>query len=183
MPEFVQEETEDFLVQFEKIAELRGWPEEEWALLVQTRLKGKAREAYAGLGIEKCSDYKVVKEAILQTVKVNSEVCRQCFRDIGKTQNNTYLEVAREIVLKCDKWLKSEDVKSKEDVIQLLMLEHFRNILKPKLKFEIMKLDIKNVIEAGRKADQLVVAYGLSKGASKSNQRWANSSTNSWRGK
>ena len=34
VPNFVENEAEDFFLQFEKVTELKGWPEKEWALLV-----------------------------------------------------------------------------------------------------------------------------------------------------
>merc|ERR1712035_215910 len=42
VPEFVEGEEEDFFLQFEKNAKLRNWDESEWALLVQSKFKGKA---------------------------------------------------------------------------------------------------------------------------------------------
>ena len=121
---------------------LRNWPEEEWALLVQTKLKSKAREAYAGMNVNRCNDYQVVKETVLQTVRVDLEIYRQRFRYVKKSPSCTYLKMARECSFKFHKWLKAENVNEKEDLWQLIMLEHFRYNLKPDLRYEIMKFDI-----------------------------------------
>ena len=103
VPDFVENEAENFFLQFEKVAELKGWPEEEWALLVQIKLKGRARESYNGLTVKECRDYALVKEAVLSTMRVDPEVYRQKFRGVRKSYNGTYLEMARECTLKLEK--------------------------------------------------------------------------------
>ena len=64
LPKFVEGEEEDFFTQFEKMAQLRKWQKADWALLVQIKFKGKAREAYACLDLAESADYDVVKEAV-----------------------------------------------------------------------------------------------------------------------
>ena len=44
---------------------------------------------------------------------------------------------------------------------QVILLEHFKNNVRPNMKFEIMRADVWTVMEAGRKADQLEAAYGV----------------------
>ncbi|KAK3886585.1 hypothetical protein Pcinc_009233 [Petrolisthes cinctipes] len=169
--EFMDEEAENFFIQFEKIATLREWPEEEWALLVQTKLRGKAREAVASLNVEECREYWVVKEAVLQTAIVDPEVYRRRFRDVKMLPNQTHLEMARECILKYGKWKKAECVRRIEEVDQMVMMEQFMNNLKPEMKYEIVRLDIKDILEAGRKADQLKTVHGSSKDSTESKGR------------
>ena len=73
---------------FEKVAKLRKWQKAEWAMLLQIKLKGKAR-AYACLDIGESTDYDVVKEAVLRTAELDPEVYRRKFRDIRKLPNIT----------------------------------------------------------------------------------------------
>lgn len=95
LPEIIEEEAEDFFIQFEKIANIKGWNENDWAILVQSKFKGKAREAYACLSMEECTDYKAVIEAVLKTVEMDPEVYRRRFRDMKKVSGQTHLEMAR----------------------------------------------------------------------------------------
>ena len=41
LPEFVEDEEEDFFAQFEEVTKLRKWHKAEWAMLVEIKLKGK----------------------------------------------------------------------------------------------------------------------------------------------
>ena len=159
LPKFVEGEEEDFFTQFEKMAQLRKWQKADWALLVQIKFKGKAREAYACLDLAESADYDVVKEAVFRTAELDPEVYRRKFRDIKKLPNMTYLEMARHCSIKFEKWLKSKTVQTPEQLKQLMLLEHFYNQLYGNTRYEISKENIDNVFDAGRKADQLSEAY------------------------
>ena len=67
LSEFVEGEEEDFFIQFQEVAQLRKWKKAEWALLVQIKLRGKTKEAYACLDVGESGDYDVVKEVALRT--------------------------------------------------------------------------------------------------------------------
>ncbi|KAK3872950.1 hypothetical protein Pcinc_021974 [Petrolisthes cinctipes] len=53
----------------------------------------------------------------------------------------------------------------------MVMIEQFMNNLKPEMKYEIVRLDIKDILEAGRKADQLKIVHGSSKDSTESKGR------------
>lgn len=67
VPKFVEKEADDYFAHFERTALNMGWPQECWAMLLQTALSGKAQKTYAALPAEDCADYEVVKEAILKS--------------------------------------------------------------------------------------------------------------------
>ena len=85
VPEFVESEEESFFLQFEKNAKLRGWDESEWALLVQSKFKGKAKEAYVSLSDHEAGDYDSIKEAVLRSIRLSPGVYRERFRNVKKT--------------------------------------------------------------------------------------------------
>ncbi|KAK3889158.1 hypothetical protein Pcinc_006734 [Petrolisthes cinctipes] len=41
LPEYIESEAEHFFLQFEKIAEMRGWDQADWAFLVQSKIYGQ----------------------------------------------------------------------------------------------------------------------------------------------
>lgn len=51
----------------------------------------------------------------------------------------TYLELARECAMKADWWIKAADVKSKEELFQLVVMEHFRGNLPSDMQYEVIK--------------------------------------------
>lgn len=163
VPEFVEGEEEDFFLQFEKTAKLREWDESEWALLVQSKFKGKAREAYVSLSDQEAGNYEMIQEAVLKSTRLSPGVYRERFRNVKKRPGSTYLEMARECCLKLDRWMKAEGVKTVDEMREVFLMEHFLDQTPPNLKYELISHSVKDVMEAGRKADSYVEAHGLSK--------------------
>ncbi|XP_063601112.1 uncharacterized protein LOC134777204 [Penaeus indicus] len=161
LPEFIEEEAEDFFIQFEKVAKIKGWDESDWAVLIQSKFKGKAREAYVCLSIEESTDYRTVKEAVLKTVEKDPEVYRRRFRDIKKVSGQTHLEIARICGMKFDRWCKSEEVNTMGELRELILLEHFKSIVPPDIRYEIGKSRVRNLMDAARLADHIEVAHRM----------------------
>ena len=65
-PPFQEKEMDKYFLHFEKIAENLKWPKENWTLLLQSVLIGKARELYTQLSVAQASDYDAVKELLLK---------------------------------------------------------------------------------------------------------------------
>lgn len=164
VPEFVEGEEENFFLQFEKTARLRKWDEDDWALLIQSKFKGKAREAYVSLSDDEGGDYECIKEAVLKSTRLSPGVYRERFRNVKKRPGDTYLEMARDCCLKMDRWMKAENVNTREEMREVFLLEHFMHQVPPNLRYELISHEVKDVMEAGRRADNYCEALGLSKG-------------------
>ena len=63
VPPLNESEVDKYFQQFERVAQNLKWPTDQWPLLLQSVLKGKAQEAYTALPISKCVDYNCVKNA------------------------------------------------------------------------------------------------------------------------
>ncbi len=168
MPNFVEGEEEKFFIQSEKkkkTAKLRGWDENDWALLVQSKFEGKARVAYVNLS-EEASDYEVVMEAVLGSTRQSPGVYREKFRRITIRLGVTYLGLAREVDLKLDRWLKattSEKPTTSEEIKAVMQMEQFMSQLPLSLKYELVSHNVKDVMEAGRRADNYCAIHGLNR--------------------
>ncbi len=60
---------------------MRGWDENDWALLVQSKFEGMAREVYVNLSERDARDYEAVKEAVLGSTLLCPSVYREKFCD------------------------------------------------------------------------------------------------------
>ena len=80
VPPFQEKEVDKYFLHFEKVAENLKWPKEQWTLLLQSVLIGKAREIYTQLGVEQSHHYETVKELILKSYELVPEAYRQKFR-------------------------------------------------------------------------------------------------------
>ena len=96
-----------------KIAENLKWPKENWTILLQSVLTGKARAVYIQLSMGQSSSYETVKEMILKSYELVLEAYRQQFRNCRKNFDQTYLEFAR---------IKEQPF----DIRQLLLIEEFK---------------------------------------------------------
>ena len=79
VPVFREAEVDKYFLHFEKVAKSLKWPEEEWTLLLQSSLVGKAREVYSALSIDDSAQYDIVKSAILKAYELVPEAYRQKF--------------------------------------------------------------------------------------------------------
>ena len=71
-------------------------PTDQWPLLLQSILKGKAQEAYTALSISECVDYNCVKNAILKVYELVPEAFCQKFRNYCKQKSQTHVEFDHE---------------------------------------------------------------------------------------
>ena len=164
VPVFHEAEVDKYFLHFEKVARSLKWPEEEWTLLLQSSLIGKAREVYSALSIDDSAQYDVVKSAILKAYELVPEAYRQKFRNTTKTDNQTYVEFARVKESLFDRWCTSKDID--EDFVklrQLVLVEEFKNCVSRNVKTYLDEKKAENLKEAAVLADDYVLTHkGLS---------------------
>ena len=54
VPPFNKSEIDKYFQHFERVAQNLKWPADQWPLLLQSALKGKAQEAYTALPVSVC---------------------------------------------------------------------------------------------------------------------------------
>ena len=91
VPKFEEANVDGYFAHFERTALNLGWPREYWSMLLQTELSGKAQRAYATLPTENCTDYDLVKAAVLKSFELVPEAYRQKFRTQRKTKKNSLM--------------------------------------------------------------------------------------------
>jgi len=158
LPKLVSEqETETFLVTFEKIAYLNKWPKENWASVLQTQLKGKGLKVFSELSLEECQDYEKLKKAILTAYELCPEVYRKRFRAFKKVSTETHADFAFKLTQAFKLWLHS--VKTWDNVELLretFLMEQFLESMPAELKLWLADRDPKTLDEMSRLADQFV---------------------------
>ena len=103
------------------------WPKENWTLMLQSVLIGKARDVYTQLSVRQSSSYETVKEMILKSYELVPEAYRQQFRNCRKNFDQTYVEFARIKEQLFDKLCSSKKAGHDFDKIrQLLLIEEFK---------------------------------------------------------
>lgn len=64
---------------FERVADIRGWPDAECTIMLQCVLNGKAQEAYSALSVTDSLSYASVKAAVLKVHEMVPEAYCQWF--------------------------------------------------------------------------------------------------------
>ncbi|XP_069177613.1 uncharacterized protein [Procambarus clarkii] len=145
LPTFDPLEAEAFFRHFERIATLKEWPEEDWAVLVQSRLTGEAREAYNMLDIKECAIYNTIRSAVVLSYRPTPEVYMKGFRDCTRASGSHVIVTHRLHV----------------ELKQLIVMEKFMLKLHLELKVRVKKAGIKDLKAAVDRSDMQEEALQL----------------------
>lgn len=115
-----------FFFVFERLADARNWSDQDCTLMLQCVLTGKAQEAYAALTSEVCKNYVKVKAAVLKAYELVLEAYRQLFRNWRKSDRQTHVEFAQDLVVQFSRWCSASNVESFEELCNLVVLEQFK---------------------------------------------------------
>ncbi|XP_054832513.1 zinc finger protein with KRAB and SCAN domains 7-like [Eublepharis macularius] len=127
------EDAKAFLASFEHVAQACQWPREEWAARLLPALSGEAQRAFDSLEARDREDYGKVKAAILRGEANRMEMLRQHFRQFRLREVEDPRRIYSQLQELCCRWLRPER-HSKEEILELLILEQFLAILPPKLQ-------------------------------------------------
>ena len=126
VPPFNESDIDKYFQHFERVAQNLKWPADQWPLLLQSVLKGKAQEAYTALPISECVDHNCVKNAILKAYELVPEGYHQKFRNYQKQESQTHIEFAHEKEVYFDIWCNSKKVGTDFEKLRALKLKEFK---------------------------------------------------------
>ncbi|XP_034963317.1 zinc finger protein 566 isoform X2 [Zootoca vivipara] len=151
------EDAKAFLVSFEQVAKACRWPRGEWAARLLPALSGEADEAFRSLEARDREDYGKVKAAILRGAALRTEAERQHFRHFCCQQVEDPRRIHLQLQDLCHQWLKPER-RSKEQILELLVLEQFLASLPPSLQSWIRAGGPESCSQAVALAEEFLVA-------------------------
>ncbi|XP_013914140.1 PREDICTED: uncharacterized protein LOC106542825 [Thamnophis sirtalis] len=140
------DDAKSFLISFEQVAEACQWPKTEWVARLLPALTGQAREAFNSLENGDQEDYGKVKAAIMRAAAFKMEAQRQHFRRFRYHEVEDPQRVYRRLRELCHQWLKPER-HTKEQILELLILEQFLAILPPEIQSWVRECDPENWIQ------------------------------------
>ncbi|XP_054831586.1 zinc finger protein with KRAB and SCAN domains 1-like isoform X2 [Eublepharis macularius] len=135
------EDTKVFLDSFEQVAQACQWPREEWAARLLPALSGEAQQAFSSLEARDKKDYGKVKAAILRREANRMETLRQHFRQFRYREVEDPRRIYGQLRELCHRWLRPER-HSKEQILELLILEQFLAILPQEVQSKIRARDL-----------------------------------------
>nr|XP_056720363.1 zinc finger protein 436-like [Euleptes europaea] len=146
-----------FLTSFEQVAKACQWPREEWAVRLLPALSGEAQQAFSSLEARDREDYGKVKAAILRGEANRMEALRQHFRQFRSREVEDPRRIYSQLQELCCQWLRPER-HSKEQILELLILEQFLAILPPELQSWIRAGGPENCTQAAALVDDFLLS-------------------------
>uniref|UniRef100_A0A674PAM1 Gypsy retrotransposon integrase-like protein 1 n=1 Tax=Takifugu rubripes TaxID=31033 RepID=A0A674PAM1_TAKRU len=159
LPNFNERDPDVFFSLFEHVLADRGWTDADKVLLLQKVLVGKGQEAFVALSPSEKLSYQCVKAAVLKAYELIPEHYRQRFRTWKKTEKQTHVDVARELISLCNRWCTAVGVKTFQELFDLVVLEQFKNIVPERIATHINEHQIKTAAQAAVLADEFVLTH------------------------
>ena len=159
VPKFNEQDVPKFFMSFEKIAVQLAWPKEQWPILLQCSLVGKAQVAYSCLSVEDSSNYDAIKKAILKAYELVPEAYKQKFRELKKAETQTYVDFAREKEQLFSEWCRSKDVEDYRSLRELVLIEEFKSCIPKEIKTHIDEMQTDVLDKAAVIADEYALNH------------------------
>jgi len=159
VPQFDEEDPEQYFLHFEKLAEQCKWPHDLWAVLIQGNLTGRAREVYTSLGKQDSLDYELVKATVLSAYELIPEAYRQKFRKLRRVEGQTYVEFARQKETLFDRWCRARNIDTLAKLRDLILIEEFKKSTSVELRVFLDERNPENLIQAARMADEYAITH------------------------
>uniref|UniRef100_A0A671XNE1 SCAN box domain-containing protein n=1 Tax=Sparus aurata TaxID=8175 RepID=A0A671XNE1_SPAAU len=159
MPRLNERDPDTFFTLFERIADAKNWPDADKTLMLQCVLTGRAQDAYSALSASDCRSYAKVKSAVLKAFELVPEAYSQRFRNWGKSDRQTNVEFARDLLSHFNRWCSAASVESFEGLCELMVLEQFKNSIPQRIATYVSEQKVTTVHRAAELADDFVLTH------------------------
>jgi hypothetical protein len=150
-----------YIERFERYAEARGWPRDEWATDLSTLMTGKALETYYRLPREDSKDYDKVKEALLKRYQLTEEGFRNKFYKAKAEVGETAVQFMARLENYFFRWIELTHIeKTYEGLRNLVLHEQFLDACHKDLKLFLRERNLKTIKEVVETADRYLEAHG-----------------------
>ena len=123
MPPFTDsDDITAYLIRFENLANISGWPHETWATHLALLFSGSALNVYSTLPEDVISDYSKLKAAILKAFKRTPEQYRKDFRTARINANQNYSQFLTNLYRTFDYWMGSAGIETTYEALRDFMV-------------------------------------------------------------
>ena len=160
VPPFDETEVDKYFQHFEKVAGSLKWPIDQWTLMLQSVIKGKAQIAYSSMSVQDSSDYDKVKAQILKAYELVPEAYRQKFRSLRKADGQTHVEFAHDKEVYFERWCTSMTVDGDfNNLKELVLVEEFKRCVRDDIKSFLDEKEAGTLQQAAKLADEYALTH------------------------
>ena len=142
-----------YLIRFENLAKLSGWPKESWSTRLALLFSGDALNVYSTLPDDVCRNYDQLKDAILKAFRKTTEQYRREFR-YAKFKDENFMQYLTNLYRLFDFWIDSAKIeKTYEGLRDFIVTDQFMSAIPKYIRLFLMEQGITNANEMARKAD------------------------------
>ncbi len=157
------DDIENYLTTFERLAQVYRWPREEWAVHLILLLTGKAITLFVAMSPASMMDYVSLKQVVLKKYEISTETYRLRFRALDTSADETPVELFFRIKDLFSKWVRF-DASTKMDIMETLVLEQYMRVLLPELRTWVKERNPATAAEAASLMEAYIAARKVSAG-------------------
>lgn len=166
VPRFDPNDVDLFFTSFERTLLLNKIPVDQWSVVLNAIVFGKAQRVLSSLSLDDLQTYDLVKGTLLSAFEVCADVFRKRFRTVSKGYNDSFAEYAFKIKESFDRWLFKSNVTDFEALQQLMLLERFNQSFSEDSELSMWMLNKgpTKLSEAALLADEFIAMRRANKG-------------------
>ncbi|XP_037779144.1 uncharacterized protein LOC119575564 [Penaeus monodon] len=162
LPNFCEgkDDIHDYLVRFEKIAELQNWEVERYHVYLGAHLTGKALKTYINLPSKILSNYELVKDALLKTYCLGAESYRKRFRESKVNDTESYVQLVTRMERYLRNWISLSEVKENfDDLCDFLVRDQLLSNCSLDMRVFLKERLFDNILDMAQAADRFRAAH------------------------
>ncbi|XP_063613788.1 uncharacterized protein LOC134787019 [Penaeus indicus] len=162
MPNFTDgnDDIDDFLRRFEKLAGLQGWDSNDYHVYLGSLLGGKALQIYVSLPDDVLKDYRQLKDALLQAYNVDADSYRKKFKESKAGEDETYVQLITRMTQYLDHWLIMSDVEREyNSLFDFLIRDQLLSNCPLDLRIFLKERTFVSTVEMAQAADRFRCAH------------------------
>ena len=162
-----KDDVDAYINHFERVATMCHWKEASWSARLVSLLRGGARDAVLRLSQEDLASYPKVKSALLTHFRLDAEAYQKKFRTMRKEPSETFSQFLVRLKTCFSLWCTAaeKDMKSADDIIDLVLQEQFYQILSPEMITEARRANPVDVEGVAKEATLLAEAKRMGREA------------------
>ena len=147
-----------YLQRFERFAKLQNWETADYAMALSTLLTGQALEVYARLSNTDATDYTKIKTALFKNYSLTEEGFRVKFRHSKPKDSESPEQYLTRIETYCESWLATAEVKTCDDLKNLILREQVLNMCPRNLEIHLTERSFTSISDMCKQADRYLEA-------------------------